>query len=246
MSFKKLTLALSLALLAVPMSVLAQDEPAEEAAAEEAPAAAAEETESNFSWNLTFTSDYVFRGVSQNMRDPAIQGGFDYSFGDSGFYVGIWGSNVDYGLGTPDIEVDTYVGWNHDLSDDWNLDLMLTRYRYIGEDPGFGNIDYPELIGVLTWNEMLALTVAYTDDYSNTDLTSVYVGLTGTWEIGNAFNLNAGLGYSDFEGGGNYNDWNVGVSRQFGPVNAALNYYDTDLSGPRVSDGLVLSFAFGG
>jgi uncharacterized protein (TIGR02001 family) len=38
-------------------------------------------------------SDYVFRGISQSQRQPAIQGGFDYSHA-SGFYVGTWASNV--------------------------------------------------------------------------------------------------------------------------------------------------------
>lgn len=238
MNLKKLTLALILSLSALPMVAMAQDD------AGQAPAA--EEAESNFSWNFTLTSDYVFRGVSQTMRDGAVQGGFDYSFGDSGFYVGTWGTNVDYGPGSPDIEIDTYIGWNTDLSDEWNFDLMLTRYNYLGESAAFGSIDYPELIGVLTWDETIAATLAYTNDYSNTGMDSTYFGLTGTWEVGNGFSINAGAGYTTFEGGGDYNDWNLGVSRQFGPVNAALNYYDTDINGPRASDGVVFSLAFGG
>ena len=243
MSLNKLTLALSLALFALPMAAMAQDA-AEETAAEEAPAA--EEAESNFSWNLSFTSDYVFRGVSQNLREPAVQAGMDYSFGDTGFYVGTWGSNVDFGAGGPDLEVDTYIGWNHDISDDWNFDLMLTRYNYLGANNAYGNINYNELIGVVTWSEMIAATLAYTDDYSNSGISSTYFSVTGTWEIGNEFSLNAGAGVTSFEGGGDYNDWNLGISRQFGPVNAAINYYDTDIAGPQVSDGFVLTFAFGG
>ena len=30
------------------------------------------------SGNVTLTNDYVFRGLTQNDREPAIQGGFDY------------------------------------------------------------------------------------------------------------------------------------------------------------------------
>jgi len=241
MSLKKLTIALGLALSlsSLPMMAMAQDD-----AADPAPAAS-EETESNFSWNLTVTSDYVFRGVSQTMREPALQAGFDYSFGDSGFYVGTWGSNIDFGAGGPDMELDTYIGWNHDLSDDWNFDLMLTRYNYVGESTAYGSLDYNELIGVVTWSEMIAVTLGYTDDYANSGADSTYLGVTGTWEVGNDFTLNAGAGYTTFEGGGDYSDWNLGISRQFGPVNAALNYYDTDIAGPQVSDGFVLSFAFG-
>jgi uncharacterized protein (TIGR02001 family) len=244
MTASKLSLALALALFALPMAATAQDEAESTEATEEVA-----EEESNFSWNLAFTSDYVFRGVSQTDRKPAVQGGVDYSFGDSGFYVGAWASNVDYGDGTPDIEVDTYVGWNTDLSDAVNLDIMLTRYNYFGEDEqDFGNIDYNELIGVLTWSEMIAFTAAYTNDYANTGESSSYINVTGEWEVAESFTFSAGVGRTDFEDSDGYTDWMLGVSRQFGPVNAALNYYDTntDFDSERLSDAVVLTFTFEG
>ena len=49
-----------------------------------------------FSSTITATSDYDFRGVSQTGKDPALQLSLDYAF-DSGFYAGLWGSNVDFG-----------------------------------------------------------------------------------------------------------------------------------------------------
>lgn len=256
MTASKLSLALALALFSLPMAAVAQDET--ETAAEdtseltaEADVAdvAVEEEESNFSWNLALTSDYVFRGVSQNDRQPALQGGLDYAFGDTGFYVGVWGSNVDYGVGTPDIEIDTYVGWNTDMTEDLNLDIMLTRYNYFGEDEiDFGNIDYNELIGVLTWREMIAFTAAYTNDYSNAGISSTYFNITGEWALAESFNFTAGVGRSEFEDSDGYTDWMLGINRDFGPVNAALNYYDTnvDIDGARLSDALVLTFTIEG
>jgi hypothetical protein len=69
------------------------------------------------------------------------------------------------------------------------------------------------VIGKGTWNEMLTLTLAYAPDYSNLDYSSFYVNLGGSWEIGNEFSLNAGVGHSDFsDDNGSYNDWNIGVS----------------------------------
>ena len=59
-------------------------------------AAEAKSRPPNFSWNLGVTSDYVFRGITQTDFDPALQGGLDYAFGDSGWYVGAWASNVDF------------------------------------------------------------------------------------------------------------------------------------------------------
>jgi hypothetical protein len=46
------------------------------------------------SGNITLTSDYIWRGVSQTTGDPALQGGVAYSH-ENGFYAGVWGSNVD-------------------------------------------------------------------------------------------------------------------------------------------------------
>src|SRR5574337_404937 len=45
--------------------------------------------------NVTFASQYVFRGLSQTNGKPAIQGGLDYVH-SSGFYVGTWLSNVSW------------------------------------------------------------------------------------------------------------------------------------------------------
>ena len=263
MTPNKIALALALAAFALPMSALAQDaaptEETTEAAQDEAPAPAAEEDaaeegDSNLSWNLAITSDYVFRGISQTDFDPALQAGADYSFGDTGLYVGAWASNVDFvDSDGPDIELDDYIGWNHDLSDILNLDLQVVRYSYLGEQDAYGNIDYNEFIGALAYDEMLTFTVAYASNYSNADISSLYYNLSGSWDVGNDFAVSAGVGRTNFSDDvGGYNDWNIGVSRQFGPVNVALDYHDAtgsvidDLYGDeKASDRVVLTFSFG-
>lgn len=250
MRLNKLALALGLAVFALPLTAMAQDvaetaDPAQQT--EEAAEAPAEEESPNLTWNLSVTSDYVFRGVTQTDFEPALQGGLDYAFGDSGFYVGAWASNVDFvDPDGPDLELDTYVGYSTDISDDWNLDFSVVRYTYIGERDAYGSLDYNEFFAKTTWNEMLTFTVAYANDYSNLDFSSLYLNLAGTWDMGNDFSLNAGVGHSRFsDDNGSYTDWNLGVSRQFGPVNAAINYYDTNISGDRVSDAVVLTLALG-
>jgi uncharacterized protein (TIGR02001 family) len=264
MTPNKIALALALAAFALPMSALAQDaaatEETAEAAQDEAPAAAAdeaaeeEEAGSGISWNLAVTSDYVFRGISQSDFDPALQAGADYSFGDTGLYVGAWASNVDFADSDgPDIELDWFIGWNHDLSDTLNLDLQLVRYSYMGEQEAYGNIDYNEVIGALAYDEMLTFTVAYANNYSNADISSLYYNLSGSWDVGNDFAVNAGVGRTHFSDDvGGYNDWNIGVSRQFGPVNVALDYHDAtgsvidELYGDeKASDRVVLTLSFG-
>jgi len=204
---------------------------------------AQEAEESNFSWNAGIVSDYVFRGVSQSSKDMAFQAGVDYAFGDSGFYAGAWGSNVDFDItGGPNIELDAYVGYNADLGDKFNIDLMLTRYTYHGSN--IGNGDYNELITKLAMNDIATLTVGYTNDYSNTGENVTYVNLGNSWDLGNEYSLNAGFGrtFADF---GDYNDWNVGVSKTFGALEFGLNYYDTNLNF-NASDSVVLSVKIGG
>jgi uncharacterized protein (TIGR02001 family) len=284
MSLNKLSLALTLALFALPMTAMAQDagtttddsatdqnaqetaeetavpnEPvaADEPAASDAPAAddssaaeapAAEEAESNLTWNLGVTSDYVFRGISQTDRDPALQGGFDYAFGDSGFYVGTWGSNVDFqDRDGPDVEIDFYAGFNHDFNDKWNGDISVLRYTYYGERDVYGSLDYNEYIGKLAWNEMVTFTVGYANDYANQGFDQLYTGLDGSWEIGNGFTFSAGVGHTSFgDDNGSYNNWLLGLSKTWGPVEATLNYFDTNTDGPRLSDALVLTLKIGG
>ena len=198
-----------------------------------------------FSWNAGIVSDYVFRGVSQSNKDIAFQGGVDYAFGDSGFYAGAWGSNVDFqAVDGPNIELDAYVGYNTDLGDKFNLDVMLTRYTYHGAESTYGNSDYNELITKFAMNDVATLTVGYTNDYSNTGENVTYVNLGNSWDLGKDYSLSAGFGrtFSDF---GDYNDWNVGVSKTFGALEFGLNYYDTNLNF-NASDSVVLSVKIGG
>jgi uncharacterized protein (TIGR02001 family) len=233
-----LSLALFAAMFALPMTALAQE------------AAAPEEAESPFSWSIDATSDYVFRGVSQSDEDPALQIGADFSF-LGGFYVGAWASNVDFGTGGPDFELDTFIGWNTDLNDSFNLDLMVNRYNYIGSDE---NIDYNEFIAALAYDETYTFTFGYTNDVYNLNEDSFYYNLAGSWGIGNGFALDAAYGLTTFSGSTgfeDYQDWSIGVSREFGAITAALGYYDTNSDGnvnfgDLADDRFVLTFSIGG
>ena len=82
--------------------------------------------------NVALTTDYVWRGVSQNLEDPAIQGGFDYAH-DSGFYIGIWGSSVDF-QGPESTELDIYGGWSTEFENGVGFDVGFIEYTYHGDD----------------------------------------------------------------------------------------------------------------
>ena len=64
--------------------------------------------------NVSLTSNYKFRGQDQDTSKtravkPALQGGFDYAFGESGWYVGNWNSTVNWIDGNS-LEADLYGG----------------------------------------------------------------------------------------------------------------------------------------
>lgn len=86
-----------------------------------------------FTGNVSVVSDYRFRGVSQSYKQPALQGGFDYSHA-SGFYVGNWNSSVSgntYNNGAS-LEMDFYGGWKTEFSNGIGLDIGGLYYYYPG------------------------------------------------------------------------------------------------------------------
>jgi len=231
MKLFKLAASLALALSAVPFVASAQD--AEESSA--------------FSWSVDAVSDYVWRGVSQSDENPTLQAGFTYT-GEIGLYAGVWGSGVDFGSGAPDVEVDYFVGFNKDLSDSVNFDIMVNRYTY----PGASELNFNELLTTTTFADTYSLSVNYSDDFGGADTDAWYVGLGASWGLPNDYSLDVSVGRSLFEKdySDDYTDWSVGVGKSWGLFSAKLAYVGTDgtgrdLYGNLADDRLVLSLSIG-
>ena len=116
---------------------------------------------------VTATSDYTFNGVSQTDSGPALQGNLDYGF-DSGWYVGGFTSNVDFG-GSDDtwLELDAYAGKFYQLNEQLSFDVGLAYYTYHGESFS-DEYNYPELYSKLGYDSSLGHSEAkltYTWDY---------------------------------------------------------------------------------
>ena len=72
-----------------------------------------------FSGSAAMTTDYRFRGMSQNENDAAVQAGFHLA-SKSGLYAGVWGSNVKLANGdteTANLELDPYIGYTYTFED---------------------------------------------------------------------------------------------------------------------------------
>ncbi|TXS94233.1 hypothetical protein FV139_11610 [Parahaliea maris] len=190
--------------------------------------------------NVTLTSDYRFRGISQSNDDIAIQGGFDLGF-DNGIYIGTWGSSVDFltadGEGVDgSLELDYYVGWAMETESGVGIDVGYLYYDYPGDDGLEG--DFQEIYGSVSFWD-ITLGIAYSDDYYAE--TEKFFYYSGDYSLGLGENLSLDLhiGYNDLDqdggylsdGADSYIDYSVGLTASYWAVDWSLAWVGTDLDG---------------
>lgn len=159
----------------------------------------------DLSVTITGASDYSFNGVSQTQNDPALQGSLDYSFDDSGMYVGTWASNVDFGDGT-DVEWDAYFGKYAQLNEAVSLDYGIAYYSYHGQsNSSDGN--YPEIYTKFAYASELGQTELnfwYSWDYFGTGAGHVISMIAHTIELAPNHALRASFDISNSLDGDKY------------------------------------------
>ncbi|MEJ5210677.1 MAG: TorF family putative porin [Burkholderiales bacterium] len=220
-----------------------------------APAAMAEESAPSLSGNITLTSDYVFRGVSQTQGRPAIQGGIDYAH-PSGFYLGTWASNVSWvsvrafkdstgavTTGDPfkennSMEWDFYGGYKGTVGD-FGYDLGVITYYYPGDKTTAKSPDTTEVYVGGSWK---FLSVKYSHvvsenfigwyDFTNNRNTrgSHYLELNASYDLGNGWGVLGHVGHQTVKnlGDASYTDWKIAVSKDVGFGVISLAYTDTN------------------
>jgi uncharacterized protein (TIGR02001 family) len=202
----------------------------------------AQDKKLNLSATATFTTDYVFRGISQTLNNPAGQAELDATYGI--FYLGMWGSNLNFG-GDPDsgrdlasLEIDYYGG----INPTWqgiDFDIGGIYYTYPNAyDPG-GNFDYFELKTGGSHKFFDALTLGITNywspeffgetgDADALELTSEYDFANKWWIFSPSV---SGLIGWQWTQGADYTYWNAGLTLGFmDHWSADIRYWDTDFS----------------
>ncbi|MBI5437713.1 MAG: hypothetical protein HY936_01950 [Nitrosomonadales bacterium] len=208
--------------------------------------------------NVGFTTNYVFRGISQTSAKPAVQGGIDYSH-SSGLYAGVWGSNVSWiadsgavmtdsnGVrGSVNMELDTYFGIRNSFAGDFTYDFGFIRYNYLGSYTanvagGFAKADTNEVYGAIGYKWVTAKYSYGLDDFLTVP------GARGT----NYFEINASIPVADtgitlgahagkqrykgaaaaaFTNTPTYTDYKLGISKDFSGYVIGLAYTDTNAS----------------
>ncbi|MCR9278339.1 MAG: TorF family putative porin [Pseudomonadaceae bacterium] len=192
------------------------------------------------SGNVTFATDYRFRGISQGDRSMAVQGGFDVAW-DNGFYAGTWASNVTFSGAA--IETDLYFGYGGSFNDDISYDVGYIYYAY-PEDDSDPDLDYQEIYGSLSFN-IATVGFAYSNDYFAETDTFIYLYGGVSVPLGENFSLDANIGLNMFDSdeafasfigpamgedpGDDYIDYSIGVSTSAGGLDFGAAFIGTDL-----------------
>ena len=246
MSHSKLLTSLILAALAVPCVAMAADA---EVTQHKEGVHVIPESAHTFTANVGFTTDYIFRGIAQTSHNAAIQGGVDYAH-SSGFYAGVWGSNVSWiadsgaiaaGTGNTTMELDTYLGFRNGFAEDFNYDVGFVRYNYLGKytpAAGFAKADTDEIYGALGYKWF---TAKYSYGLGNF-LTipgakgTNYIELNASVPVGESgFTVAAHVGKQTFKPAAaanlTYTDYKLGVSKDISGYVLGLAYTSTN-AGP--------------
>ena len=165
-------------------------------------------TFASVSANVSIASDYIWRGMTQT-DGIAVSGGFDYA-ADSGFYAGIWGSNVNFNDSTGSgngAEFDYYFGYGFEMGG-IGVDLGYVSFDYPGNED---DLDFEEIVLGLSMGD-LGLTYA-----SGVDGASDYLEVS--YAIGAV-----GVSYGQYD---DYGD-NLAISYGFscGSYDCEIGYYD--------------------
>ena len=208
------------------------------------PVAGTAHADGPISANLTLTTDYVFRGISQSQGKAALQGGFDYAHA-SGLYIGTWGSNVgwvdDIAKTNNSLELDLYAGYAGEAGP-LSYDVGVLQYYYPGDKiAGTPSPDSTELYLALGW-EFLELKYSHaiskhlfgwTGTNGEKTRNSNYVELNAEYEIAPTWSLSAHVGHQRIRrnSDASYTDWGLGISKDVGFGTVAFNYSDSDADG---------------
>jgi len=198
-----------------------------------ATAAQAGDNKLTFTGSATFTTDYMFRSVSQTSSGPAVQPEFDATYGI--FYAYMWGSNI---TGGDHIEIDYGGGITPKW---WGIDFNFAFLGYTY--PGATELDYFELrsSAAHTFNKLtLSIGNWWSPDNFGVGTESDAVEFGAAYAFsGKLFNffspsISGVVGEQFYENdilGGDYTYWNAGLTLGFlDHWSADVRYYDTNYS----------------
>jgi uncharacterized protein (TIGR02001 family) len=195
-----------------------------------APVAHAEEAAAvhTVTGNIAITSDYRYRGLTQSRFDPALQGGADYTHTPTGLYAGVWASTIKWikdAGGDSNVEIDLYGGKRGEFGAGITYDAGVLYYAYPSN--GFDDsANTLEVYGQLGYGPgYIKYSHATTNLFGTPDSKgSGYLDIGANVELATGLVLNLHAGRQRIENYSplSYNDYKVGVTKDFGFMSVAL------------------------
>ena len=192
--------------------------------------------------SVALTSDYRYRGLSQNDRHIAPQGSLNLNSSD-GWYIGNWASKIDFNdaAGTS-IEWDIYAGKHFDLGDGFDLNIEPYYYAYPDHDSKITGFRYSffEMINTLTKSfDKLTLTgiVAWSPDFFGQTGTGWWVAGNATYAITDWLSVSGNVAHqwaADLDKingiGWPYTEYDIGFTGTYKNFALDVRYLDTSIS----------------
>lgn len=184
---------------------------------------------------LTFLSDYLFRGYSKNRGNPLAQAHIDYQ-DPLGWFGGVGVSQVSFddhlSKDHANVEIKPYLGWSLPLNHDWRTELSVTGYLFDGKIFE-RNAYYAEFYASLHYQNWLSGTVSIAPNAYQRDATTMNYELKYRRDILDNLQFSVGLGFYRANQllEKDYFYWNAGTSWFICP-NLALDmrYVDVNLN----------------
>lgn len=202
-------------------------------------AGSASAQETSFSFNAGVTSDYVFRGASQTLEEPALQAGMDLTWGS--FYAGTWVSNIDFGDST-DAEIDFYGGVRGEAGG-FAFDFGAVGYAYTNVPDGadYSYVEFKAAASRAIGPATVGAAIYVSPDFFGVDDEATYVELNASFAPAEKWTVSGAVGQQWLDVSDDYATWNVGASYAITEnLIADVRYHDTDVDNVDVYDGRVV------
>lgn len=197
--------------------------------------------------SAAFTSDYLFRGVSQTSNNAAVQAAMTFTH-ESGAYFSMWGSSIASGMGGS--EVDTLLGYSGKAGE-VAYDVGFMRYNYPGlnDTNAAFEADYNEFYAsISTMGAKVGFN--YSPDYFNESDKFMYLYASYGTEVAGV-GVSASLGMNKFDSAAmmsqalgttgkddSYMDYKVAASKAIAGVTIEGAYIGSDIDDMECGAGL--------
>ncbi len=207
--------------------------------------------------NIAVNSQYIFRGITNSPEDgnAALQGGFDWSKGDTGLYFGYWGSSLGYSKPTTNtgdgFENDLYAGYKGKIGG-IGYDVGFLTYVYANVDDA-DTTEFNLSFSTGAFTAGIKLNIGNDVDWSNEG--DLYYFVSAETKLPKGFTVSAIAGFYDYDTGpltttnsGGFRHLDITLSHAIGKTGADMNvtaiFGGDDRNGVDQDDAIVFGISY--